>query len=143
MKFTDKLFTIITLLIAFGCYQAAAPQLHAQSYKISADEPTPGGGGTSQSDDSGNEGLYIGLGLAAAALIGYVIYTKFKKSDNEDSTSTSSASLNNLIKIEKNSFANSVRQLKEQLPVDLYFGVKNQNVTIPERIYSFGIAYRF
>ena len=143
MKICDRIFTIILILVAFGFYQSAAPTLHAQvAYKFSADEPVPGGSSSSDSDN-GNDGLYIGIGLAAAALIGYVLYTKFKKSDDEDSSKTEQASIQNLMRTKKDSFANKVQEFKEKLPVDLYFGIKNQSATIPDRTYSVGIAFRF
>lgn len=143
MKFINKVYTIISLLVAFGFYQAAAPQLQAQvSYKITADD-IPSGGGSNQNSDSGDDAIYIVAGLAVAAVIGYALYKKFNKSDEEDSTTANEASINQLMRTEKNSFASKLQEFREKMPVDLYFGVKNHSATIPDRTYSVGIAYRF
>lgn len=142
MKIHIKLFSVAAILISFGFYQALAPQTNGQvMFKTSADQP---GTGTAQQteDDSGNETIYIVAGLAVAAVIGYALYKKFKKSEEEDSTSTNSSTYR-LLENERNSFVNKVQEIKEKMPVDFFFAVKNQNITIPDRTYSVGLSFKF
>jgi len=143
VKLRIKLFSVAAILISFGLYQSIAPQVNAQVlFKTSADRPSPGNPDQT-TEDNGNETLYIVAGVALAAIVGYAIYKKFNKSDEDDSTSSSNASLNHLLQNERKSFVNRVQEVKENIPVDLYFGVKNHSATIPDRTYSIGFSVKF
>lgn len=144
MKFHLKLFSAAAIIISFGLYQAIAPQTNAQvMYKTSAEAP-PSGGGTDQSssESSSSETLYIVAGVTMAAVLGYALYKKFTK-EEEDSVSSSQTSLKRLLKNEEEAFSNRIQEYKEKLPVDFFFAIRNQSKTIPDKTYSVGVSFKF
>ena len=141
MKFMNHVLSIGVVLIAFGFYQAASPSLNAQViYKGTAEKPTGGASGGSSS--SGSDGLIIAAGVVVAAVVGYALYKKFSKSE-EDSSSNLQSTYNKLMLQQTNSFLQEAEVLKERIPIDLYFGIRNPNAALPDRSYTFGISYRF
>jgi hypothetical protein len=138
----------VLLLIFFTCYILFfSPDCSAQILnKVMG--PIGGSGGSipdqTQNTKSDNSTLII---IGAAVIAGFLVYTlvldKAKPKNTEKTDSTSKQSLlENWINNSKNSTAMELNEL-QQLPLNLYIGVQNQDVCIPERKVIMGISCNF
>jgi len=137
----------VLLLLFFSCYILfSSNDSNAQVLNRVMGPIGGSGGSTSQPQDTGGDNTTLII-IGAAVIAGFLVYTlvldkdKPKKIEKPDSTSQQS-----LLKHRINNGNNiSALELKEsqQLPINIYAGVQNQDVLIPERKVIIGIYCNF
>ncbi len=136
-----KYFTLLlTIVISFVIIFPASDIL-AQGLRI---EDVPGGSGSSgssSSNSSDNSTLYI---VGGAIIAGIVVYALLRKNSDKkkDKSDSSEVSLNEKLKFSQTKTA-QLQTIKNQIPVDIYFGMSNESAFISEKKYSFGLSFRF
>ncbi|HSW56154.1 MAG TPA: hypothetical protein VLH59_13800 [Ignavibacteriaceae bacterium] len=114
----------------------------AQSNLRIFDVPGGGSGGSTQTEDSNdNSTIYIVGGLLIAGILVYALVLKKDKKVDTDTT----ASLNsNLIYSESNGFnsAEELQKVKDKIPVDVFWGIKNNEAIPNDKTYLFGLRVK-
>ena len=106
-----------------------------------------GGGNTTtqETDNSGNTTLYIVAGVVIAGVIVYAILTKNKNKEPEESDSTSSLIRfeNSDLSSQLNDFELELQKVKDQVPVNVFLGVRDEKAFISDKTYLMGVSVRF
>ena len=106
-----------------------------------------GGNGTSSesSGESDNTFMYVAAAVVIGGLIAYALLKDDTKDKKEETDTTSVGSLlDEQLLTQHNSI--SRRELveeKKELPVDLFFGVRNDDALIPGKTYLVGLSVKF
>jgi hypothetical protein len=102
----------------------------------------PGGGSQpTQSDNStDNTFIYVAGGLLIAGIIAYALLTKKDKTEGSDSTNVSLANdhLNNF----PEDYNTDLEAAKENLPVDVFFGIRNDEAVLRGKTYLLGVSIK-
>ena len=105
-----------------------------------------GGNGTSSesSGDSDNTFVYVAAAVIIGGLIAYALLRNKKEKKEETDTTSVGSLLNESILSQQSNF-NQPEQIKEniEIPVDLFFGIKNEDAMIPEKTYVVGLSVKF
>jgi hypothetical protein len=139
-----KTLTIVIISLSFGILLPTSLGFSQSNLRIYEDI---GGGGstTPESDNSSNTTLYIVAGVAIAGVLAYAIFIKNKNKEPEESDSTSSliGFDDEDLKSEFNDFEHELQKAKDQIPVNVFFGVKDENAFVSDKTYLMGISVRF
>ena len=146
-KKTNKLriFIIAIIVVGFGLLLPTSTG-YSQSYLRINDEIGGGGGGSvPQSDNSDNSAVYIVGGLIVVGVITYLVLRKNKKKDTEESDSSSALNgLNSSDFASKfNDIEHKIEEAKENFPIDLFIGVRNNKAFISDKTYLMGVSVKF
>lgn len=106
-------------------------------------EDIGGGNGTSQTEDSNdNSTIYIVGGLVIAGIIAYALIFKEKKVDSDTTAAQTSPSIYSDIS-QFESSEKEFQKVKEEIPVDIFLGVRNDEAVLNNRIYQVGVRLKF
>ena len=142
IKFKSRFFITAFLIILFGILIPTAEGFSQNILIINSDVGGGSGSTTPQTESgSGNSGLYIVGGLLIGGIVIYALLKKNKdKSDTTDTKDKSSL----LIQDNKfESFNTKLQKAKNDIPVDLILGVRNEKAFISEKTYLLGVSVRF
>jgi hypothetical protein len=94
---------------------------------------------TNGSSSSDNTFIYVAGGLLVAGILAYAL---FLKKDNKEETDTTSVSIvkefNNSDILEGPFY----EVAKEKLPVDIFFGIRNDEAVLQNKTYLLGITFK-
>jgi hypothetical protein len=131
---------IILFLVVFFSTETS----FGQTLRINEDI---GGNGTSSesSGDSENTFIYVAAAVVIGGLIAYALLKDDTKDKKEETDTTSVGSLlNGQLLTQQNSVLHRVLvEEKKVLPVDLFFGVRNEDALMPEKTYLAGLSVMF
>jgi len=141
VKSKPKFFTTALLIIIFGILLSTAEGFSQNHFIINN---SGGGSGTTSppvDNSSDNTTLYV---LGALVVGGIIVYALLKRNkDKSDSTDTKDKS-SLLIKNNKfASFSTKLQRAKDDIPVDIILGVKNERAFISEKTYLLGVSIKF
>jgi hypothetical protein len=115
----------------------------AQSNQRIFEDPGGSGNGTTQTEGSNdNTAIYVVGGLLIA---GILVYALVLRKDNKAEEDTTAALKSNLIYSEVNgldSSAEEIQKAKESIPIDIFWGIKNNEVLLNERTYLVGLRVK-
>jgi len=136
--------SFIFLLSFFFILNAVSRQgsVYSQTYShITSD--IGGGNSTATGNNSGgNETIYIVAGVAVAAIVGYAVYKKFHKTE-EDTAGSETAIINSYNINRDESLLTKAQNIKDTFPVNFIFAMKNENNFSPGNLYSVGLSFKF
>lgn len=135
-------FYIITVLLCFSL--ASLPAENFAQNNLRVYEDIGGNGNATQGTESNdNTFIYVAGGLLIAGIIAYAL---FIKKDTKKEVTDSTANLNsNLIYAENEnseSLNESITKVKENIPVDFFFGIRNNDAMLSDRTYLFGVSFK-
>ncbi len=140
-----KILIIAIISLSFGILLPGATLYSQYHLRIYEDIGGGGSGSGSQSDNSDNTAIYVVGGLIVVGVIAYMVITKNKKKDKEEAD-TSSA-LNNFntpdYASEFDDFEHEVAKAKDNFPVDLMIGIRDNKAFISDKTYLMGVSVRF
>lgn len=102
----------------------------------------PGGGSqpTQGSNSTDNTFIYVAGGLLVAGIIAYALLTKKDKSEGSDTTNVSFVT-DQIIKIPKD-YNSDIERAKEKIPVDIFFGIRNDDAIRRGKTYMLGVSLK-
>jgi hypothetical protein len=101
-----------------------------------------GGGSTTQTEESNdNSTIYIVGGLVIAGILAYALFFKEKKEEVDTTAALSSPSTYSVIS-NFESTDREIQKLKDQMPVDIFMGVRNNEAILNDRIYQVGLRLK-
>lgn len=148
MKHTNSKLNVLTIVIislSFGILLPTSIGFSQSNLRI-YDEIGGGGSATSQeSDNSDNTAIYIVGGLVVAGVIAYVVITKMNKKDEEEADTSSALNIFNTTDFasEFNDFEHEVAKAKDNFPVDVMIGIRNNKAFVSDKTYLMGVSVRF
>jgi len=105
------------------------------------------GNGTSSetSGESDNTFMYVAAAVVIGGLIAYALLKDDTKDKKEETDTTSVGSLlDEQLLTQQNSVSQRVLvEEKKELPVDLFFGVRNDDALMPGKTYLLGLSVKF
>jgi hypothetical protein len=136
---------VAIISISFGILLPTSTA-YSQSYLRINDDIGGGGGTATQNDNSDNTTLYIVGAALVVGVIAYIVISKKMNKEKEIESDTTSA-LNNFynynLGTDLNDYEHTVEKIKDSIPVDLIFGVRNERSFISEKTYLMGVSVRF
>ena len=141
-----NILTIVIISLSFGILLPTSTGLSQSSLRIYDDI---GGGGnttTPESESSSNTTLYIVAGAVVLGVVAYMVITKNKKKDKEEESDTTSALIrfhNSDVAAQFNDFEHEVEKVKDQIPVNVFLGVRNEKAFVSDKTYLMGVSVRF
>ena len=136
--FIKSVATILVLTVTI-----LSSETFAQSNLRIFDVPGGSGSGTTQTDDSNdNSTIYIVGGLVIAGILAYALFFKEKKAETDTTASLSSPSIYSNIS-EFDSTEEEFQKVKEQIPVDIFMGIKNDEAVLNNKMYQLGVRVKF
>jgi hypothetical protein len=104
-----------------------------------------GGNGTSQSEDGNdNSTIYIVGGLVIAGILAYALIFKDKKPETDTDTTAALSSPSIYSDISQSKLSDEEYQkVKEEIPVDIFMGIKNDEALLNNKIYQLGVRLKF
>ena len=110
---------------------------------LKIDDDIGGSGSSTQTDDSNdNSTIYIVGGLVIAGILAYALFFKEKKAETDTTASLSSPSIYSNIS-EFDSAEEEFQKVKEQIPVDIFMGIKNDEAVLNNKMYQLGVRVKF
>ena len=136
--FIKSVATILVLTVTI-----LSSETFAQSNLRIFDVPGGSGSGTTQTDDSNdNSTIYIVGGLVIAGILAYALFFKEKKAETDTTASLYSTSIYSNIS-EFDSAEEEFQKVEEQIPVDIFMGIKNDEAVLNNRMYQLGVRVKF
>ncbi len=130
-------FYLITFILVFTI---AAPKSDCFA-QLKAYDVIGGGGSTpAQSESNDNTVLYIVAGVAVAGLIAYYLLSKTDNKEEKDTTATIGSELN-LVNLPA-SIEDEVLIAKEKLPLNIFFGIRNDDAILRNKTILVGISVK-
>ena len=134
-------FNIITFILMIAIFTLQSESLAQSNLRI-YDVPGGGGGGATQTEDSNdNTAIYVVGGLLIAGILVYaLVFKKDKKTDTDTTASLNS----NFIYSQANDFdsAEQLQKVKDKIPVDVFWGIKNNEAIPNDKTYLFGLRVK-
>jgi hypothetical protein len=131
------LFSVVFLLV----FSIALPQTECLAQLKIFDEIGGGGTAPAQNQSNDNSFIYIAGGVAIAAIIFYALVLKKDKNEEEDTTAVNKSLLPLNANASNGSVLDDLIKEKEELPVDFYFRIKNDE-PLQSKTYIFGISLK-
>jgi hypothetical protein len=135
-------FYTITVSLAIS---VALPhsEISAQGNLKIFDDIGGGNGTTEQSSSSDNTFIYVIGGIVVASIVAYALF--IKKVDDMEKSDTSTALIEKLLISNSVAFRNEseIEKVKDQVPVDIYFGVTQNDAIQNDKRYLLGVSVRF
>jgi hypothetical protein len=132
-------FYTISIILAIA---VAVPQsnCYAQNKLRILEEPGGGSQPTQSSSNTDNTFIYVAGGLLVAGILAYALLVKKDKKEDTDTTNVSMAAelINNNL---EEPFSEVVRA-KENLPVDIFFGIRNDEAVLQGKTYLLGVSFK-
>jgi hypothetical protein len=140
-----KILTIVIISLSFGIFLPTSTGFSQSFLRIYDDIGGSGGTTTPQTDDSDNTAIYIVGGLVVAGVIAYMVITKMNKKDEEEADTSSALSNFNATDFasEFNEFEHEVAKAKDNFPVDVMIGIRNNKAFVSDKTYLMGVSVRF
>ena len=136
--FIKSVATILVLTVTI-----LSSETFAQSNLRIFDVPGGSGSGTTQTDDSNdNSTIYIVGGLVIAGILAYALFFKEKKAETDTTASLYSTSIYSNIS-EFDSAEEEFQKVEEQIPIDIFMGIKNDEVVLNNKMYQLGVRVKF
>lgn len=136
--FSIKSVSIILLLAV----TILSSETFAQSNLRIFDVPGGGSGGTTQTEDSNdNSTLLIVGGLVIAGILAYALFFKEKKTETDTTAALTSPDYLNVTRLE--STEAELEKVKEQIPLDIYMDIRNDEAVLNNRMYQLGVRVKF
>lgn len=149
MKRTNSKLNILLIAIISLTFGILLPTStgFSQSYLRIYDD-IGGGGNTStpESESSSNTTLYIVAGAVVLGVVAYMVITKNKKKNNEEESDTTSSLIrfdNSDVAAQFNDFEHEMEKVKDQIPVNVFLGVRNEKAFVSDKTYLMGVSVRF
>jgi hypothetical protein len=133
-------FYIVSFFLAFSI---AVPKSHclAQNHLKIFEDPS-GGGSTQQESGTDNTFIYLIGGLAIAGILAYALFLKKDDKEEPDTSSVSmAADVLNMETMPEEPFS-EVLKAKEKLPLDIFFGIRNDEAVLRGRTYLLGVSVK-
>ena len=131
-------YSLIFLLISAV---ATPSEIFAQNGLRIYDEIGGGSNDTQTPSDNDNTFIYVAGGLLIAGILAYALFIKKDDKPESDTTATLES---RLIYSESNSFNSDdkLKQVKEQLPVDFFLGIRNNEALLNDKTYMIGFRLK-
>lgn len=114
----------------------------AQSNLRIFDVPGGGGSGTTQNDDSNdNSTILIVGGLVIAGILAYALFFKEKKTESDTTAALTSPGYLNVTRLEPTEV--ELEKVKEQIPVDIFMSIRNDEAILNNKLYQVGVRVKF
>jgi hypothetical protein len=140
-----KAAAIITLLFFSIDMVLFSPNAYTQSINRIEDK-IGGSGSTTTEEDSSNDNtfLYVAVGIIVVGLIIWKVVLDKKEPKPKEDTKTDStkASLDNYFYENISDQELELEKIRNQIPVELYFGLRNNERVAHEKNLSFGLRFR-
>lgn len=131
----------IAILLVLAVTMLSSETFAQGNLKI--DDDIGGSGSSTQTDDSNdNSTIYIVGGLVIAGILAYALFFKEKKTDTDTTAALSSPLIYSNIS-KSNSAVEEFQKVKEQIPVDIFMGIKNDEAVLNNRMYQLGVRVKF
>ena len=149
MKRTNSKLNILLIAIislSFGILLPTSTSFSQSNLRIYDDI---GGGGnttTPESESSSNTTLYIVAGAVVLGVVAYMVITKNKKKNNEEESDTTSSLIrfdNSDVAAQFDDFEHEVAKAKDNFPVDVMIGIRNNKAFVSDKTYLMGVSVRF
>jgi hypothetical protein len=148
LKHTNSKLNILLIAIislSFGILFPTSTGFSQSSLRVYDDI---GGGGnttTPESESSSNTTLYIVAGAVIVGVVAYMVITKMNKKDEEEADTSSALSIFNATDFasEFNEFEHEVAKAKDNFPVDVMIGIRNNKAFVSDKTYLMGVSVRF
>ena len=101
---------------------------------------------TPQSDNSDNTALYIVGAALVVGVVAYVIISKNKKKAKEEESDTTSSLIrfdDSDVAAQFDDFEYEVAKAKDNFPVDLMIGIRNNKAFVSDKTYLMGVSVKF
>lgn len=133
-------FYTLSIILAIA---VAVPQSNcfAQNKLRIFEEPGGGSQPTETNSSTDNTFIYVAGGLLVAGILVYALFVKKDETEDTDSTNVSMAEElmnNNTL---KEPFSEVVKA-KEKLPVDIFFGIRNDEAVLQGKTYLLGVSFK-
>lgn len=147
MIYTSSILNIITIVIISLSISILLPTstVYSQSNLRTFEDIGGGSTTTPEGDNSSNTTLYIVAGAVIAGVIAYAILTKNKNKEPEESDSTSSliGFENSDLSVQLNDFEHELQRVRDQIPVNVFLGVRKEKAFVSDKTYLMGVSVRF
>ena len=131
----------IAILLVLAVTMLSSETFAQGNLKI--DDDIGGSGSSTQTDDSNdNSTIYIVGGLVIAGILAYALFFKEKKTDTDTTAALSSPLIYSNIS-KSDSAEEEFQKVKEQIPVDIFMGIKNDEAVLNNRMYQLGVRVKF
>jgi hypothetical protein len=133
-------FNLVTFILMITIFTLQSESLAQSNLRIFDD--IGGGGSSTQTEDSNdNTAIYVVGGLLIAGILVYALV--FKK-DNKTDTDTTASLNSNLIYSKANDFdsAEELQKVKDKIPVDVFWGIKNNEAIPNDKTYLLGLRIK-
>jgi hypothetical protein len=103
-----------------------------------------GGGGSSNAQEQSNDNSFIYI-VGGALIAGILVYALVLKKDSKTETDTTAvieSLLNMNSSVVSHSIQNEIVKAKDKLPVDFFFGIKNNEAVLKDKTYLVGVSVR-
>ena len=132
-------FYTISIILAIA---VAVPQSNcfAQNKLRIFEEPGGGSQPTQTSSNTDNTFIYVAGGLLIAGILAYALLVKKDKKEDTDTTNVSVAA--ELINNNLEEPFSEVVKAKEKLPVDIFFGIRNDEAVLQGKTYLLGVSFK-
>ena len=133
-------FYTLSIILAIA---VAVPQSNCLAQNKLGIFEEPGGGSqpTQTSSNTDNTFIYVAGGLLIAGILAYALFVKKDKTEDTDTTNVSMAAElmnNNTLKEPFSEFEKE----KEKLPVDIFFGIRNDEAYLQGKTYLLGVSFK-
>jgi hypothetical protein len=133
-----KSFCIILILFFFTTENSLG-----QTFRIN---DVPGGSGSTTQDqgEADNTFIYVAAAVVIGGLIAYALLRDKKKEPEESDTSSVSSLINDQELFISDKVSNqNYNTANKDFPVDLIFGIRNEDALIPDKTYLLGVSVKF
>ncbi len=139
LKYSFQITTIVLVL----SISILSTETFAQNNLKIFDVPGGSGGSSSQTDEgSDNTAIYVIGGLVIAGLLAYaLVFKKDKKSESDTTASLNSNQLYSGVN-SHNSVGEDIQKVKDEMPLDIFLGIKNNEALLNERTYQLGLRIK-
>jgi hypothetical protein len=147
MKINKKFKAAVIITLLFFSIEVILFSPNAYTQSINRVEDKIGGSGsTTTEEDSSNDNtfLYVAVGIIVVGLIIWkvVLNKKEPKPKDDAKADSTKTSLNNHFYENLSDPELELEKIRNQIPVELYFGLKNNERVAHEKNLSFGLRFR-
>ena len=136
-----NLLTVIILAITFGILLPTSNVFSQNLLGINEGIGAGTGGTTQQDNKSDNTLLYVAAALIGGGLIAYALLKKHKEKTDSTETKDKSSLIIQHNNLETLNY--KIQKAKDEIPVDILLGIRNEKAFISEKTYILGVSVRF
>jgi hypothetical protein len=134
-------FYVITLLLIVLLVSLPAQSFAQNNLRI-FDEIGGGGSSTQPSNDNDNTFIYVAGGLLIAGILVYALVLKKDKKVESDTTAAIKSSLIYSASSKIETSNEELLRAKERIPVDIFMGIKNNEIMLNDKTYLVGLRFK-